>query len=227
MITFANICQLFGESKYIGYFLPIFFYVSINYFYRRVAELKRNQRQLTDITESIETDTVDNDNTDDQLRPHLPDRDHIPYKGLTEWLDKKGKRFFEIANNRRSIRKYAKNKPVDIDVIKNCVHAAGTLIFVLSAFEDLFQLNLIKWKRHLLGTSPSGAHTQPWTFCIIQDAQIKQEIRNIIEAEEYTNYTQRMSKQWTTDLQPLKTDFVKEYLTDAPCLILVFKQTYG
>lgn len=36
-----------------------------------------------------------------------------------------------------------------------------------------------------------------------------------------------MSRQWTTDLRPLKTDFVKEYLTDAPYLIIVFKQVYG
>lgn len=36
-----------------------------------------------------------------------------------------------------------------------------------------------------------------------------------------------MSRQWTTDLRPLKTDFVKEYLTDAPYLIIIFKQTYG
>lgn len=77
------------------------------------------------------------------------------------------------------------------------------------------------------GTSPSGAHTEPWTFCVIQDAQIKQQIREIIEAEEYLNYNQRMSRQWTTDLKPLKTDFVKEYLTDAPYLLIVFKQAYG
>lgn len=77
------------------------------------------------------------------------------------------------------------------------------------------------------GTSPSGAHTEPWTFCVIKSDQIKQEIREIIEAEEYLNYSQRMSRQWTTDLRPLKTDFIKEYLTDAPYLILVFKQTHG
>lgn len=79
----------------------------------------------------------------------------------------------------------------------------------------------------IAGTSPSGAHTEPWTFCVIQDAQIKQEIREIIESEEYLNYNQRMSRQWTADLRPLKTDFIKEYLTDAPYLIIVFKQVYG
>lgn len=62
---------------------------------------------------------------------------------------------------------------------------------------------------------------------MIKSHEIKQEIRAIVEAEEYLNYSQRMSRQWTTDLKPLKTDFVKEYLTDAPFLIIVFKQIYG
>jgi iodotyrosine deiodinase len=56
---------------------------------------------------------------------------------------------------------------------------------------------------------------------------MKSQIREIIEQEEYVNYKQRMSRQWTTDLKPLRTSYVKEYLTDAPYLILVFKQTYG
>ena len=62
---------------------------------------------------------------------------------------------------------------------------------------------------------------------MIQDAQIKREIREIVEAEEYLNYSQRMSRHWTTDLKPLRTDFVKEYLTEAPYIIIVFKQVYG
>jgi iodotyrosine deiodinase len=56
---------------------------------------------------------------------------------------------------------------------------------------------------------------------------VKRQIREIIEEEEYANYKYRMSRQWTKDLSPLKTDYVKEYLTEAPYLILVFKQTYG
>lgn len=56
---------------------------------------------------------------------------------------------------------------------------------------------------------------------------MKTQIREIIEAEEYTNYQQRMSKQWTTDLKPLKTNHIKDYLTDAPYIILVFKQSFG
>lgn len=48
-----------------------------------------------------------------------------------------------------------------------------------------------------------------------------------MEKEEELNYLKRMGKKWTTDLMPLRTHWVKEYLTDAPYLILVFKQTYG
>jgi iodotyrosine deiodinase len=36
-----------------------------------------------------------------------------------------------------------------------------------------------------------------------------------------------MSKQWKTDLLPLRTSYVKEYLTEVPYIILVFKQTHG
>lgn len=57
--------------------------------------------------------------------------------------------------------------------------------------------------------------------------EIKIKIRELIEAEEYTNYKQRMSKQWTIDLKPLRTNHIKEYLTEAPFIILVFKQTFG
>lgn len=56
---------------------------------------------------------------------------------------------------------------------------------------------------------------------------IKREIREIIETEEETNYKKRMGKKWTTDLKPLRTNWIKEYLTEAPYLILVFKQSYG
>lgn len=56
---------------------------------------------------------------------------------------------------------------------------------------------------------------------------MKAQIRAIIEAEEFTNYQQRMSRQWTADLKPLRTNHIKEYLTEAPYTILVFKQTYG
>lgn len=56
---------------------------------------------------------------------------------------------------------------------------------------------------------------------------MKREIREIVEHEEEINYTKRMGAKWTKDLEPLKTNWLKEYLTDAPYLIFVFKQEYG
>ncbi len=42
------------------------------------------------------------------------------------------------------------------------------------------------------GASPSGAHTEPWTFVIIKDKDLKQSVRQLIEDEEEVNYTKRM-----------------------------------
>ncbi|XP_037035233.1 iodotyrosine deiodinase 1-like [Bradysia coprophila] len=136
----------------------------------------------------------------EEYAPFLKEDEHIPFPGAKVTLDGGAARFYEIANDRRSVRKYSTRK-VDISVIEKCIHAAGT--------------------------GPSGAHTEPWTFCVVQDQTLKQQIRNIIEEEELENYTKRMSRKWTTDLRPLKTNHVKEYLTDAPYLILVFKKVYG
>lgn len=77
------------------------------------------------------------------------------------------------------------------------------------------------------GTAPSGAHTEPWTYVVVSDPDMKQKIRNIIEEEEEINYKRRMGEKWTTDLKPLGTNWIKEYLTDAPYIILAFKQMYG
>ncbi|KXJ78634.1 hypothetical protein RP20_CCG003979 [Aedes albopictus] len=136
--------------------------------------------------------------------PVLEEKEHIPFSGAMVTLDsdplKAASKFYEIVNDRRSVRKFS-SRPVDLAVVEKCIHAAGT--------------------------SPSGAHTEPWTFCLVSNADVKEQIREIIEAEELVNYQQRMSKQWTTDLRPLKTNHVKEYLTEAPHLVLIFKQTYG
>lgn len=52
-------------------------------------------------------------------------------------------------------------------------------------------------------------------------------IRELVEREEEMNYKQRMGAQWVTDLEKFQTNWIKEYLTVAPYLIIVFKQIYG
>ncbi|XP_019404175.1 PREDICTED: iodotyrosine deiodinase 1 [Crocodylus porosus] len=77
------------------------------------------------------------------------------------------------------------------------------------------------------GTSPSGAHTEPWTFVVVHDPEIKHKVREIIEEEEEVNYRKRMGDKWVHDLKRLRTNWIKEYLDTAPYLILIFKQVYG
>lgn len=79
----------------------------------------------------------------------------------------------------------------------------------------------------LSGTAPSGAHTEPWTFVVVQDQATKAAIAEIVEQEEEINYAKRMSRQWVTDLKPFATNHCKPYLTEAPALILVFRQTHS
>lgn len=135
---------------------------------------------------------------DHDLSPSLEVNTYVNYPGVSKTLPID--RFYEILNDRRSIRHFS-SRPVDLATVEKCILCAGT--------------------------SPSGAHTEPWTFCLVTQPAVKQQIKEVVEQEEYINYTQRMSRKWTTDLKPFKTNSVKEYLTVAPCLILVFKQTHG
>ena len=75
-------------------------------------------------------------------------------------------------------------------------------------------------------TAPSGAHKQPWHFCVVADPAIKQQIREAAEKEEYENYHGRMSEEWLDDLKVFGTDWQKPFLTTAPYLIVVFKKPY-
>lgn len=75
-------------------------------------------------------------------------------------------------------------------------------------------------------SAPSGAHKQPWTFCAISDQDIKAKIRAAAEKEEYENYHGRMSEEWLKDLEKFETNWQKEFLTEAPWLIVIFKKSY-
>jgi nitroreductase len=85
----------------------------------------------------------------------------------------------------------------------------------------------IEYAIRTAGTAPSGAHQQPWTFVAISDPALKARIREAAEREEYENYHGRMPQEWLTALAPLGTDEHKSHLTDAPWLVVVFRQAYG
>jgi len=73
--------------------------------------------------------------------------------------------------------------------------------------------------------SPSGANKQPWSFCIVQNPEIKKEIR--IQSERIEkNFHEDISKPWKSDLEVLSVNHEKPFLEQAPYLIVIFKQTY-
>jgi len=84
---------------------------------------------------------------------------------------------------------------------------------------------LIEYAILCAGTAPSGAHLQPWTFVAISNHDLKQRIRQAAEEEERKTYQDRMPDAWREVLQPLGTDAVKEHLTDAPWVVVLFRQS--
>ena len=133
---------------------------------------------------------------------HSADTPHLPYKiqRMSEQeMIRKSKDFYETLNKRRSVRFFS-DEHVPLEVIENIVRTAGT--------------------------APSGAHCEPWTFVVVRDPKIKTQIREIVEQEEYLNYDRRMGDKWVTDLKFVKTSHEKEYLEQAPYIILVMKQQY-
>lgn len=107
--------------------------------------------------------------------------------------------YLELMDGRRSVRHFS-SEPIPKEVIDNVIRTAST--------------------------APSGAHKQPWTFCVVTNPELKHQIREAAEEEERENYSGRMSKEWLEDLAPLGTDANKEFLEIAPCLIIVFKHAH-
>ena len=74
-------------------------------------------------------------------------------------------------------------------------------------------------------TAPSGAHLQPWTFVAVSNSEIKSRMREAAELEEKKTYSERMPEAWQEVLQPLGTDAIKEHMTEAPWLVVLFRQS--
>ena len=126
----------------------------------------------------------------------------IRYKKETyapEVMQKRSQDFYTWMDQRRTARDFS-SRPVPQDVIENIILTASS--------------------------APSGAHKQPWTFCVVSNAQIKKEIRLAAEKEERESYENRMSDEWLDDLRPLGTDWQKPFLEIAPYLIIVFSRSY-
>lgn len=84
---------------------------------------------------------------------------------------------------------------------------------------------LIEYAIKCGSTAPSGAHLQPWTFVAVSNQELKEKMRKAAEKEERKTYSERMPEAWQEVLEPLGTDAVKEHMTDAPWLVVLFRQS--
>lgn len=116
-----------------------------------------------------------------------------------EEMLKRSNDYFNWSDKRRSVRDFS-DKEIPIEVIENIIKTAST--------------------------APSGAHKQPWTFCVVKSKDIKKKIRAAAEAEEERSYQERMSDSWLKDLKPMGTNAEKPFLEIAPYLIIAFKRPY-
>lgn len=127
---------------------------------------------------------------------------HIPYQ-LPRYPEEEMKgrldAMYEHLARRRSVRAFSSD-PVPMEVLHQAVRIAGT--------------------------APSGAHKQPWTFCIVTDPDLRKRIRVAVEEEELRSYSERMSERWLEDLAPLATDHIKPFIEEAPALIVVFRRIH-
>jgi len=85
--------------------------------------------------------------------------------------------------------------------------------------------DLIELAIRTASTAPSGAHLQPWTFVAISDPALRASIREAAEAEEMRFYEERVPEAWAEVLEPLGTDHVKEHITDAPWIVVLFRHS--
>ena len=84
---------------------------------------------------------------------------------------------------------------------------------------------LIELAIRTASTAPSGAHLQPWTFVAISNKELKGVIREEAEKEEARFYDERIPEEWEEVLAPLGTDHVKEHITEAPWVVVLFRQS--
>ncbi len=109
--------------------------------------------------------------------------------------------FLNVMRKRRTVRHFAPGRVPPLELILSAIETANT--------------------------APSGAHQQPWRFVVVHNPEVKHAIREAAEAEERDNYERRFPDEWKHALARLGTDWHKDFLDDAPYLIVVFQIDYG
>ena len=115
-----------------------------------------------------------------------------------EEMQENAETFYELMDGRRTTRHFS-DRAVPRELIEAAVRTAST--------------------------APSGAHLQPWTFVAISDQALKSKIREAAEDEERRFYEDRIPDAWKEVLDPLGTDHVKEHITEAPWVVVLFRHS--
>ncbi|HEY3473112.1 MAG TPA: nitroreductase family protein [Anaerolineales bacterium] len=108
--------------------------------------------------------------------------------------------FRKTMQRRRTVRHFS-DRPVPREVIEECLLTAGS--------------------------APNGANLQPWHFVIVNDPEVKREIRIAAEQEEREFYSRRAPQEWLDALSVIGTDEHKPFLETAPYLIVIFGKNYS
>jgi nitroreductase len=111
----------------------------------------------------------------------------------------RAREYLQLMRRRRSVRDFSPD-PVPMEVLVDLVSTAAQ--------------------------APSGANRQPWRFVLVTDPDTRKKIRRAAEAEEKKSYEERMPEEWLRALEPLGTDWRKEFLEIAPALIVVFRKDW-
>ena len=118
----------------------------------------------------------------------------------TEEMKQRAMEFRQHMQRRRTVRQFS-DRPVPLEVIKECLLTAGT--------------------------APNGANLQPWHFVVVSDPHIKREIRIAAEQEEDEFYNRRAPQEWLDALSVIGTDEHKPFLETAPYLIVIFGKNHS
>ena len=133
----------------------------------------------------------------------MPLHEFIPLSDFHEYppeeMKKRAADFYNEIKRRRTIRDFS-NRLVPVEIIQDCIKAAGT--------------------------APNGANLQPWHFVVVSDPDVKKKIRIVAEKAEKEFYKEKAPKEWLEALKPLGTDENKPYLEMAPYLIVIFSKNY-
>ena len=125
---------------------------------------------------------------------------HTNYQKLSQAeMQERAEAFYQTMKRRRTVRDFS-SEPIPQDIIEHALLTAGT--------------------------APNGANMQPWHFVVVQNKELQKQIRVEAEKVEKEFYDHKAPDYWLDALEPLGTDANKEYLEDAPCLIVIFTQKH-